>query len=844
MTTPADFSIPPLQLRRGTDTAIMAYQAAEGEPIYNVDTKEMRIGDGSTPGGISILGSSGTYIFNVITATNATFNNITVNQTATISKLNLTGISNATTPLVLYYNTSTKEISYALALSGGGTGTFTSTNIVASTGSFNTIEVRDTIQLGDYNPSDNTSRILFQYTTGSQGISVTNAPAYSGGIGYNAIRIGNFTNAGDNSTTVGHQAQQGVGASDTVAIGYRAGKGLLNGSQNNNTIIGNIVTNNVPAQSAVAMTDTLLMAAGPDTTVNQRLRVGPDRIIVGKNGFDASVAANSIILNASGSTMTSANSGLFVNPITNSTSTQVLYYNTSTKEVTWGSAPASGSSYNQSLNTTDNTLFKSTKSTQVVSAGGYPVDSNGQALIYNANTQSMAMVVSNYTSGLLPWIGVRGWGQNRPGTVTTSTSAAPGMRFENARGSTSTPYASQSGDNLMVIQAGGWDGTRWSSDVALYPFQLTGQATETMIGNATTVSNAGTRFILGVQPQGVQLNATSVQQLIYTGWTAPTTSTPPRAFLNFGNATANTPTLIHSNGTSTFTGWGSTDVQFINTKNFIYGVPGEDTSPDNTTMTATNYLMFATGRRSGVSGRRNALVAGDTIGSLLFYGQTASSATSIGSLGGQIYYKALDSFTGSARGTQFIVQTANSGTTTVQNRLQLDSETNTYSSKSHNFTTPGNASTIAILNTSSSSIASDTLNINNASGTSIASFTTASIAVTAPIDVTGLSRSTGGAVSGMNAGSTTYTIFTFNPSAYSGAKLVCKIKDSADLHMVEMMVISDGTNTTYNEYAVVTNNGDLGTFDATVSGGQVLVRFTTKSGISNANAKVNAILLA
>jgi hypothetical protein len=46
MTTPADFEIPPLQLRRGTDTAIMAYQAAAGEPIWITDTQEFRIGDG------------------------------------------------------------------------------------------------------------------------------------------------------------------------------------------------------------------------------------------------------------------------------------------------------------------------------------------------------------------------------------------------------------------------------------------------------------------------------------------------------------------------------------------------------------------------------------------------------------------------------------------------------------------------------------------------------------------------------------------------------------------------------------------------------------------------------
>jgi hypothetical protein len=120
MTTPADFSIPALQMRRGTDTAIMAYEAAEGEPIYNLDTKELRIGDGSTPGGIPLLGSSGTYVFAEITATTAVFDNITVNQTATISKINLTGIDTSTSTQVLYYNTSTKEVTYGDAPTGGG----------------------------------------------------------------------------------------------------------------------------------------------------------------------------------------------------------------------------------------------------------------------------------------------------------------------------------------------------------------------------------------------------------------------------------------------------------------------------------------------------------------------------------------------------------------------------------------------------------------------------------------------------------------------------------------------------------------------------------------------------
>jgi hypothetical protein len=96
----------------------------------------------------------------------------------------------------------------------------------------------------------------------------------------------------------------------------------------------------------------------------------------------------------------------------------------------------------------------------------------------------------------------------------------------------------------------------------------------------------------------------------------------------------------------------------------------------------------------------------------------------------------------------------------------------------------------------------------------------------------------------MNTGSTTYTLISFAAATYTGGKFIIKITDGTDLHMVEMMVITDGTNTSYNEYAVVDNNGVLGTFDATVSGSNVLVRFTTKAGISNASAIVSAVLLA
>ena len=98
-----------------------------------------------------------------------------------------------------------------------------------------------------------------------------------------------------------------------------------------------------------------------------------------------------------------------------------------------------------------------------MSVGGYPVDVDGRSLLWNSNTQSATLNVTNYVAGTRPAVYVRGYGQNRPGTVTTSTNGGPGIEFDTARGSTSTPYAVQSGDSLGYLVAGGYNGTRWAS---------------------------------------------------------------------------------------------------------------------------------------------------------------------------------------------------------------------------------------------------------------------------------------------------------------------------------------------------------------------------------------------
>jgi hypothetical protein len=768
MTTPADFEIPPLQLRRGTDTAIMAYQAAEGEPIYNVNTKEVRIGDGTTPGGIPILGSSGTYIVNSITATTGVFTNISVSQTATINDIKLTGIANSTASNILYYDSATDTVSYgANTGGGGGTGTSYYSNIdvtntlTASSGIFDNITVTQTATIESIAWTGNAIAIgenatavdVYPYIGGTAIGATANASGTASiAIGYgsvssgvNAIRLGGSGSASGSSAIA-----LGVGASATndyaTSLGYGATAGGYGAS-----------------------------ALGPTASA-----AGEYSLAAGF--YSRATAAYSIVLNASSSTFTtSTQSGFYVSPVRSSTSSQILYYDATTKEITYGTnsggggggvtsitagtgtfvsastgditiwTTSSGSSYNQTLNTNSNVLFNSVVTQDVVSAGGYPVDSNGLALLWTANTQSASLVVSNYTAGLIPNIQVRAYGQNRPGTVTTATGGGSGILLESARGTPSSQLRTISGDTLGALVMGGYDGARWSSDAG-GSVQFVATAVENFIGDANTATNIGGRWFIRSQPQGVQLSATSRHFDILTSQTAGSSSAPPTSFLNLGQADNSFTTLTMANGVDIHQGHGATSLQFINTKPIFYGVVNEDAAvftasisgttldvtavssgilsigqrvyatgvtsgtfitalgtatggtgtytigtsqtvssmtmnsgADNTTLNDSAFLQFSTGRKNGVSGRRNSVKAGDIIAKINFAGQTANNATGGGSRGATIRAQTLENYSGSVRGTKLFFATVNTGTNTEQTRLELKDKQNIYNSDEHAF---------------------------------------------------------------------------------------------------------------------------------------------------------------
>jgi hypothetical protein len=425
--------------------------------------------------------------------------------------------------------------------------------------------------------------------------------------------------------------------------------------------------------------------------------------------------------------------------------------------------PSGGGSYDQDLNTTSSVVFKSLQSTKVVSAGGFPLDSNGDALIVNANTQTPALVVSNYTAGLLPQAVIRGYGQNGPGVVTTTTIGSAALVMEASRGTHTSPTSVQNGNPLGALGWGGYDGARWTSDINLSPVQMAVLASENWAGNATTATNAGARWFIRSQPLGVQLNLTSRHMDILTSQVAGSAAAPPTHLLLLGQADNATTTLTMSNGVDTHVGHGATNIQSINAKHEIYGVPFEDAAvftgsisgtaltvtavtsgilsagqrvygagitsstfitsigttgggvgtytvnnsqtvssmtmnsgADNTTLNGSNALTFVSGRKNGAGGRRNSLKTGDSLGRIIFNGQTANGQSGSGGRGAQIRVNSMEDFSGTARGSRITITSVNSGTTTEANRLILASNGNDYYSDFHTFRNNSNVAALII----------------------------------------------------------------------------------------------------------------------------------------------------
>jgi len=79
------------------------------------------------------------------------------------------------------------------------------------------------------------------------------------------------------------------------------------------------------------------------------------------------------------------------------------------------------------------------------------------------------------------------------------------------------------------------------------------------------------------------------------------------------------------------------------------------------------------------------------------------------------------------------------------------------------------------------------------------------------------------------SGSSETNLDVFDANLYTTAKYLVQVVDGSDVHSAEILLIHDGTNSYLTEYGIITNNGELGTFGADLSGGNVTLKFVPTS---------------
>ena len=227
---------------------------------------------------------------------------------------------------VVYYNTTTKEVTYGPA---GGGGTYGDANVSAYLASGN--------NTAGYSTTGNVTANSAVIGNGRL-YSVNNFLSLATGLEVSATFGGTIINVSDTAGVGQVAIGAGTGAgTQTVAIGDHAG--VLNpGAQS--VSIGTNAGNFGPGAKAVAIGQW----AGAGSFAGTKL--GANAVVIGAGAAAGGSATNVIVLNATGANFTpstSQASSFYVNPIRNDTGnvTNVVYYNTTTKEVTYGPGAAS-----------------------------------------------------------------------------------------------------------------------------------------------------------------------------------------------------------------------------------------------------------------------------------------------------------------------------------------------------------------------------------------------------------------------------------------------------------------------------------------------------------------------
>jgi hypothetical protein len=252
-------------------------------------------------------------------------------------------------------------------------------------------------------------------------------------------------------------------------------------------------------------------------------------------------------------------------------------------------------------------------------------------------------------------------------------------------------------ESLGQVKFVGYDGVNQPSDTTLPSFQLGTFAFENFAGVSGRTNNGGAGWQISAQPSGTQMTTLSRQRMIFGGFpygpnVSVTPPLPPIGLLRFGSGIDGAfPTLVTSTGTTMQPGFGKTLIEFINSSVGIFGVTASDPTPENDTVTATNFISIYSGRTSAIGSRHTPIKNNDSLGGIVFNGAATTGTTSTSNYGhvrvGAIVANAIENFGLGNDAINLVFQTNNVSASPNKTKLLLSEPVNNYTSNNHSFKT-------------------------------------------------------------------------------------------------------------------------------------------------------------
>jgi hypothetical protein len=723
----------------------------------------------------------------------------------------------------------------------------TDTAVSTSTGNI-TIWDTSTLQSVTNRGASTNNAISITNTLSNTSTTSSNALYVAGGLG-----VGNGANINGNSYITGNLVVSGTITGTNVTVNNITGtSGVFYGdSTGNAALYAGIVGGTVFAQ-------TIIQATG---NYNGYMEINAQNINTGaKNSTDIVASANNVGINNSfidmgitgsawdGSqayslgTALGANDGyLLVGPgATPGQGNLVLATTTAGTNIRF--LVQATNAQNSSTTVTNastailinpvNTQATSTSTGTLVVYGGAGIASNiyvgGNSFVAGTSTSTSQVItgtasVSSTNTGALQVAGGVGIGGGlyvggaiTATSITISSSGTDGGTFA-INGATSA--TSTSTGALTVAGGVGVGG-------ALYASQLFDNSNRVV--TAVTAS-AGTGIsITGATTTGPSasftVNNTGVTSAVGSTYIGVSTATGAVTFTNLGvqTLTAGTDTAVSST-TGTVTVWDISTLQSVTGR----GAATTNAITINNATAATSTITGALIITNGGIGLGGSVYAGGSVtaGTGLYsigtYGGTYTDGIVVdyATGNGRVSVGSNDNITfyaGGLAATQ-TVQISSTGTVTIAGTAASVSTTTGALQVAGGVGVAGNVYASGTVTAGGPAVSGTSVNAFVSNNFELASYTSAAI------------TTTGG----------TTLLDTYAIATYRTAEYLVQLWDSStnSIHSEKIMVTTDGTNVFITEYAVVTNNGELGTFDAGLSTGIVTLKFVASSA-SNLVIKV------